>query len=157
MANDDELYPCGTLVEFLHMLVKGSKEFDDDQIVFLRCNRQNVDLKIDKRWLGTTMRCKLDHLRQMANVEIEEIVSEPPRDYLNRCLTCKNWSGAKKKQARAVNEYGPVCMDLHKGWPRRGECEINYHWSDVEITGDATARLVVNANHGCNRWEKDDA
>lgn len=35
------------------------------------------------------------------------------------------------------------------GWPREGECETLHLW------GDATARMVVNANHGCNRWEKD--
>ena len=74
---------------------------------------------------------------------------------LNNCLSCKHWAGPKKKQARRILEYGEVMMDLKKGWPKVGECEIAYLWSDVEVTGDALATITVNANHCCNRWEDD--
>lgn len=75
---------------------------------------------------------------------------------MDNCLSCKHWSGPKKKQQRNINKYGVITMDLHKGWPEDGSCDVSHLWGEIEVTGDATATLIVNANHNCNRWEADD-
>lgn len=72
---------------------------------------------------------------------------------MNNCLNCKHWDGPKKKQQRHIEKYTLTAMDLNKGWPEEGNCEVAYLWSTVEVNGDATAMLTVNANHSCNRWE----
>lgn len=75
--------------------------------------------------------------------------------YEKNCLTCKNWKGDKFSMNRMVKESNHIAMDLKHGWPLEGDCDIQYQWSDIEINGDATADLIINANFGCILHEHD--
>ena len=68
------------------------------------------------------------------------------------CVTCKYWQGDKEI---SISNYleNPVSMDLEAGWPEDGECWSDHAWFHIEVLGDATAKLVVDANFGCIHWD----
>lgn len=67
---------------------------------------------------------------------------------MNNCYQCKYWQGDKESTKLLMAKY-PQSMDLFKGFPNSGKCGIDYEWAEIEIDGDATAILEVNANFGC--------
>lgn len=71
-----------------------------------------------------------------------------------QCYTCIHWQGNKKLVADKMEKY-PMCMDRKNGWPEAGRCAISSEWSDIYISGDATAKFETNANFGCNYWEQE--
>lgn len=68
-----------------------------------------------------------------------------------RCATCRYWAGDKAKAA-AMFEEKPLSMDLFKGWPNTGGCNLEYEWIDIDSNGDACVTIKVDANFGCPYW-----
>ena len=70
----------------------------------------------------------------------------------NRCATCKYWQG-DKEMAAAMFAENITSMDLFEGWPSSGGCGISYEWLSIDIYGDASVSIEVDANFGCPYWE----
>ena len=95
----------------------------------------------------------------MDNSKKQKEQNTAEQDYSHRCLTCQHWSGDKVKQWRDIKEYGHVCMSAWRGWPCQGQCGCFHKWGENPIDGDATAEVLIQANHGCRLWvpvEEDD-
>jgi hypothetical protein len=78
--------------------------------------------------------------------------------WAGRCLTCKHWMeekpfGGLKPTLEMIAERGDVVMDRRLGWPLSGSCGIAYDWCELEISGDASVSMEIQANFGCVWWE----
>ena len=68
------------------------------------------------------------------------------------CWTCAHWGGDKEKTARMIKDC-PTSMDMVRGWPNEGSCEVFHRWATMTIDGDAIATVEVAASFGCVMWE----
>jgi len=65
-----------------------------------------------------------------------------------RCFQCVYWGGDKEK-VQLEFKNNPISMDLFNGWPEHGDCSVKCEWAELEVFGNATARLMVAANFSC--------
>lgn len=64
------------------------------------------------------------------------------------CLNCEHWDGDRAAQW-AVYGTSAICMDRARGWPIDGKCTEIYDAIKIEIHGNATCSLEIDANFGC--------
>ena len=77
-------------------------------------------------------------------------------DFSKCCMTCKSWGGDVQKQKKMIETTGEICMCVNTGWPECGECASVSSWGTLQIHGNATASLIVEANFGCNRHKSNE-
>jgi len=71
-----------------------------------------------------------------------------------KCLTCSHWQGNRARQLKYIAQYGEKCMDHKHGWPISGECEEIFNEIDIDVLGDAWARVSTPSNFKCSGYNR---
>lgn len=79
------------------------------------------------------------------------------RNFLNTCYTCTHWKGDKARMTIAIEDRGDIVMDLDDGWPTDGYCNKILESINLDIDGDASVGILLDANFGCLYYEEDSA
>jgi len=69
-----------------------------------------------------------------------------------KCLTCNHWQGDVARQLDHIAQYGEKCMDRKHGWPISGECKEIFNEIEIDVLGDARARVSTPSNFKCSRY-----
>jgi len=67
-----------------------------------------------------------------------------------RCATCGYWLGDKDLSA-SMYKNDSQSMDLFKGYPNDGDCDVRYEWLNVDVSGFCD--ITTDANFGCVYWK----
>jgi hypothetical protein len=74
---------------------------------------------------------------------------------MNQCFRCVHWNG-DKELAEEMLKDNPLSLDLWAGWPSNGRCDQFCQWGNLDVYGDASVILTVDANFGCVYFETEE-